>query len=535
MVKNNNLRWLLYSIGGALSFALAWIPFNITPLIVVSFFLFLLLEQEIRQAKKHWALYFLFITIGSFSLNFLTTYWIWNASPGGAVFAWLFDTFLMIIPFLVFYAVNKKTGIPNYWFFIALWISMELLHTNWQFAYPWLVLGNVFSAWPKLIQWYEYTGVFGGSFWVLITSVACLKLYNYYKQFQTIPVKKIFNNLFIYVLAPLFVSFYILTDRHAQKKILNKYSEITVVQPNIDPYNDKFGGLTPLAQTRKMLALAETKITSASHIIILPETAVQDDIDELNINNSNSVNLLDSFVIKHAGLSVLTGASSYKFYFNEKEITPTARLYQNNLYYDYFNTAIFKNSMAPKWEIYHKSKLVPGVENMPYVNVFSFLKNFVIDLGGTSGGLGRDKEPMNFSDVNKVQYAPVICYESVFGEYVSEYVKKGANIICVITNDGWWGNTAGYKQHFEYAKLRAIENRRYVARSANTGISGFIDDEGNTIQQTKWDEAIAINGQLKINNEITFYTKHGDYIGYIAAFYLLFNLPLVFGRRRKKV
>jgi len=408
-----------------------------------------------------------------------------------------------------------------------------LLHTNWQFAYPWLVVGNVFSAWPKLIQWYEFTGVFGGSFWVLITSVACLKLYNYYQQFKNIPVKKIFNNLFIYVLAPLFVSFYILYNKHAPRKTLNKYSNITVVQPNIDPYKDKFGGLTPLAQTQKMLALAETKITSASHIIILPETAIQDDIDELNINNSNSVNILDSFILNNAGLSVLTGASSYKFYFNEKEITPTARLYQNNMYYDYFNTAIFKNSTASKWEVYHKSKLVPGVENMPYINVFSFLKHFVIDLGGTSGGLGKDKEPTNFIDVNKVQYAPVICYESVFGEYVTEYVKKGANIICVITNDGWWGNTAGYKQHFEYAKLRAIENRRFVARSANTGISGFIDDEGNSMQQTKWDEAIAINGQLKINNEITFYTKHGDYIGYIAAFYLLFNLPLVFGRRRR--
>lgn len=532
MVKNNYLRWLLYSIGGALSFALAWIPFNITPLIVVSFFLFLLLEQEVRQAKKHWFQYFLFITIGSFTFNFLTTYWIWNASPGGAVFAWLFDTFLMIIPFLVFYFVNKKTGIPNYWFFIALWISMELLHTNWQFAYPWLIVGNVFSAWPKLIQWYEYTGVFGGSFWVLITSVASLKLYNYYIQFKIIPVKKIFNQLFIYLLAPLFVSFYILSDRHAPKKVLNHYSEITIIQPNIDPYKDKFGGLTPLAQTEKMLAMAQTKITPESHLIIFPETAIQDDIDELNIYNSNSINLLDTFTQNHAGLSVLTGASSYKFYFTEKDVTPTARLYQTNLYYDYFNTAIFKNSMAPKWEIYHKSKLVPGVENMPYVNVFSFLKNFVIDLGGTSGGLGRDKEPTNFSDVNKVQYAPVICYESVFGEYVSEYVKKGANIICVITNDGWWGNTPGYKQHFEYAKLRAIENRRYVARSANTGISGFIDDEGNSLQQTKWDEAIVINEKVKINTEITFYTKHGDFIGYIAAFYLLFNLPMIFGRRR---
>jgi apolipoprotein N-acyltransferase len=161
------------------------------------------------------------------------------------------------------------------------------------------------------------------------------------------------------------------------------------------------------------------------------------------------------------------------------------------------------------------------------------MKKFVINLGGTSGGLGKDKEPSNFTDVNKVQYAPVICYESVFGEYVTDYVKKGANVICIITNDAWWGNTAGYKQHFEYAKLRAIENRRYVARSANTGISGFIDDEGKTIQKTKWNEEIAINGKVKVNYEITFYTKYGDCIAYMAAFYLLFNLPALLVRRKK--
>jgi apolipoprotein N-acyltransferase len=193
---------------------------------------------------------------------------------------------------------------------------------------------------------------------------------------------------------------------------------------------------------------------------------------------------------------------------------------------------MFKNSFQP-WLVYHKSKLVPGVENMPYVNVLSFLKKFVINLGGTTGGLGKDKEPINFIDNNKTQYAPVICYESVFGEYITEYVKKGANVICIITNDAWWGNTAGYKQHFEYAKLRAIENRRFIARSANTGISGFIDDAGNALQQTKWDEAIAISGKVKLNSEITFYTKYGDFIAYMAAFYLLFNLPLVFGRRRR--
>jgi len=146
MVKNNYFRWLLYSLGAAASFGLAWIPFNMTPLIFVSFFLFLLVEQEIRLAKKNTFVFLIFIVLSNLCLNLITTYWIWNASPGGAVFAWLFDTFLMTIPFLIFHLVNKKTLKVNYWFFIALWISIELLHTRWEFAYPWLTLGNVFAA-----------------------------------------------------------------------------------------------------------------------------------------------------------------------------------------------------------------------------------------------------------------------------------------------------------------------------------------------------------------------------------------------------
>jgi apolipoprotein N-acyltransferase len=531
MVKNNTLRWLLYGLGAAISFGLAWVPFNITPLIFVSFFLLLLLEQEMRLQKIHTGIFVSIIVFSNLCLNLFTTYWICNASPGGGVFAWLFDTFLMTIPWWIFYVINKKQQRANYWFFIALWIGVELLHTRWQFAYPWLTLGNVFAAWPQIIQWYEYTGVFGGSLWVLLVSIAALKLYNFKQEFGAIPTKKIFNQLFIYVLAPLFLSFYILNGRHSGKADKSKKAEITIVQPNLNPY-EKFGSIAPYLQMQKILNLTASKLNPITHLALIPETAITEDIDERNFNQNNSVNLLDTFINNHAGLSILSGASTFKFYFDKNEVTPTARFYQDNIYYDYYNTAVFKNSQS-SWQVYHKSKLVPGVENMPYVNVFSFLKKFVINLGGTSGGLGKDKEPSNFTDVNKVQYAPVICYESVFGEYVTDYVKKGANVICIITNDAWWGNTAGYRQHFEYAKLRAIENRRYVARSANTGISGFIDDEGNTIQKTKWNEAIAINGKVKVNYEITFYTKYGDYIAYMAAFYLLFNLPALLVRRKK--
>jgi len=142
----------------------------------------------------------------------------------------------------------------------------------------------------------------------------------------------------------------------------------------------------------------------------------------------------------------------------------------------------------------------------------------VFDLGGTTGSLGRQEEPTNFKLKNNWEVAPVICYESVFGEYLTKYVEKGAGIIVIITNDGWWRNTPGYKQHLSFARLRAIESRRSIARAANTGISAFINQRGDLLQTTEWWTEDAIKGTLNSSNEITFYVKYGDYIARISLF-----------------
>jgi apolipoprotein N-acyltransferase len=123
--------------------------------------------------------------------------------------------------------------------------------------------------------------------------------------------------------------------------------------------------------------------------------------------------------------------------------------------------------------------------------------------------------------------APVICYESVFGEYVTEYVRKGANFIGVITNDSWWGKTPGYHQHWSFARIRAIETRRAVARSANTGISGFINQRGDELQKSAYLTPDCMRQKIKCNNKITFYVKYGDVLGKIAlglAIMIVLNL-----------
>ena len=140
------------------------------------------------------------------------------------------------------------------------------------------------------------------------------------------------------------------------------------------------------------------------------------------------------------------------------------------------------------------------------------------DLGGTTGSLGRQMEPTNFVLKNGTKVAPVICYESVFGGYLAQYIRKGAELIVVITNDGWWRNTPGYKQHFSFSRLRAVETRRSVARAANTGISCFINQRGDVFQPTPWWTETAISGEVNLNDEITFYVKYGDYIARVSMF-----------------
>src|SRR5690606_16293349 len=123
---------------------------------------------------------------------------------------------------------------------------------------------------------------------------------------------------------------------------------------------------------------------------------------------------------------------------------------------------------------------------------------------------------------NGYSTAPIICYESVYGQYVTGYVRNGANFLTIITNDAWWSDTQGHKQHLNYAKLRAIETRRSIVRSANTGISAFIKEKGDIQQTLGYAEVGSIRGSITLNSGETFYVKHGDYIARVAQLLALF-------------
>jgi apolipoprotein N-acyltransferase len=212
---------------------------------------------------------------------------------------------------------------------------------------------------------------------------------------------------------------------------------------------------------------------------------------------------------------IISGAESYETYDGEKKRpTISARFEEDSeLWWDAYNTAIsFKEGKVS--EYYHKSKLVPGVEKMP----FSFLEQLSIDLGGTSGSLGTSKKPINFQLDSNYSISPLICYESIYGDYVADFVRQGANMLAVITNDAWWGNTDGHKQHLLFGAIRCIETRKEMVRSANTGISAKINKFGEITTQTKYNELTAFECNIRPNNIQTFYVKYGNILGKMASF-----------------
>ena len=389
----------------------------------------------------------------------------------------------------------------KWWAFVAFWLSFEYVHFNWDLSWPWLALGNGFAHYPELVQWYEYTGVLGGTLWILLFNIVL---------YHSIKNKK--KYLLSYALLISVFCFTLVSP----SELVGDEVDIVVVQPNVDTYSEKFDGLSSLEQIQQFIEVAETQLDTSVDILIGPETAIVNGIWEKNIDYVPEIIQLKKLFVKYPNLQIIIGATTLNTVDPQETLSHSARKFKNSeAYYEVFNSAIH---LTPKnHAIYHKSKLVQGVEFIPFSFLLDKISFLTIDLGGIAGSLGKQNKRAVFES-SKASFAPIICYESVFGEFTTEYVRNGADIFAIITNDGWWKDTPGYLQHLHYARLRAIENRRAIARSANTGISAFIDSQGTIVQSTQWDEQLAIRQRLKTNTSQTIYVQYGNFIGRISSF-----------------
>ena len=500
--------WFLAIATGVLLWA-AWSPNGFAPLLFIALIPLLFIEEKITKAKRNGATVSLFkwSYLSLFVFNLLTTWWIYFASDWGMAMAIILNTLFMATVFQLFHITRLRLGDKiGYLSLILYWTAFEYLHLNWSLSWTWLTFGNGLAAFYGWIQWYEFTGVLGGSLWILLSNVF---LFSIIKAPQHYNYKKLFAWLMLIIL-PVCLSKIIESQYNVNNQ---KQKSVVVVQPNIDPYNEKFSGMSSRDQLNKMLQLASTVVDSATDYVVCPETALPDGIWENELQTHPQIVTIRAFMQGYPKLNFITGLVSNRLYTSTEEHPATARKFTDeDAYYDSYNTGMQLDS-SKRIQLHHKSKLVIGVETLP----FPFLEKIAINLGGASGSLGTQPSPSVFFSADSTGVAPVICYESIYGEYVTEYVKKGAQAIFIITNDGWWRDTPGYHQHSEYARLRAIETRRDIARSANTGISCFINQLGAIAQPTKWWTDDVIQQNIHLNTKLTFYVKYGDYLGVIAA------------------
>lgn len=510
--------WTGLSVLSAILLSIPWLESSYAGTLLFAFFPLLLIENSIyiNKQKCKSIVFFGYAFLCFFLWNLFSTWWITKVTIIEGFLVFILNALFMAIIWWIFHIIHRNFSYSlSYLSLISMWIGYEHLHFNWSMAWPWLTLGNGFANSPKIIQWYEYTGVMGGSLWILLINLLLFSLYLSFLKKEINKSKDKIICILIFILIPSFFSLY----KYNNYKEKGKSWKIGIVQPNIDPYTEKFKGMSKKEQSQRLLSMTNSIISDSINFIIWPETAIDSIWEDNNIMENSVLQNLQSKTILYPSLNIIIGATTKKKTIAKKEFGKNRIVYNSAL-------LITKNK---KIQVYHKNKLVTGVEKMPFEKYSKWINKFIVNLGGTAENLGTTPEEENFISSSGMKVTSAICFESVFSGYMAKRIKKDAELMFFLTNDGWWKNTPGYQQHLSYARLRAIETRRSIAQAANTGISAFINQRGDIVKQTKWWKKTVIQGELISNNRITFYVKYGDYIGQICAIMAIIIVLLCLG------
>lgn len=529
------MKYLLITLISAMLLSVSWPTYGIPFFIFTALVPLLMMEHGISKfsdyKRKSWMVFglsYLCFVIW----NVVTTGWLYGSkNPDGShsmmavLFPVLVNSFLYSLVFQCYHWYKNAQG--TYWglaFFVAIWMCFEKFHLNWELTWPWLNLGNVFSDYPKVIQWYDTLGATGGSFWILLINVLIfytVRIWEAGRKRKSL----IINASIVTVIIGLPMIISTIKYNQFDEKPIGEVN-VLLLQPDLNPYGEKYSK-DSITILKELLALAENNSKGKIDYYIAPETAIpgRGSISETAFEKSELLNSVKDFLSKHPQSVFATGISSHQYFFNNEELPKDAYQINDRVWVESYNSAV---QIIPnqKVEVYHKGKLVPGVEIFPYMNVLKpLLGDAMINLGGTVASLGTDKERVAFKNpFNRGKLAPIICYESIYGEFTTEYVKKGANFLAIMTNDSWWGVTEGHRQLLSYAKLRAIETRREIARSANSGISAHISAKGEILEDTFYGDQTALFAKINLYEGETFYVRSGDLLSRISMFSLGFLL-----------
>lgn len=519
--------------------AFSWFPHGFAFLIFLALLPMLYLSDiSLKEGKRNaFGRGILLFYPAFFVFNLITTYWIAYCTIPGAAAAVILNALLQTIVVALWHACRKqvKNMVLQAIMLISFWVAFEYLHLNWDLTWPWLTLGNVFAACPWLVEWYSITGTLGGTVWILIINFLIYWELLFRKVTKTTQHKLVLTVFAVLFILPMLISLLIL---HQANKQIERDTpiEAVIVQQNTDPWVEEYR-LTNEQEIQRILDVAQPYLNEKTNLVITPESAIAHTIDMEALRKHTFLEgdtrfegfaLLDSVTTVYPNLNFVLGLSTVSI--SDHKTSPVAQECNPGQFMEFYNTAGFYN-MNGLVSHYHKSRLVPGVEKMPFPKIFGFLEKALIELGGSNSSLGTDTEQRTFEfevDGKPMRISAAICYESVYGELVGKFVKNGTNVLSVITNDSWWDDSPGHRQHFEMSRLRAIETRRYVLRAANGGFSGVINPLGEVLEKTNYDERTAIQTTVYAQENETFYVKHGDYLAFIAVILTIIGIIFSF-------
>ncbi len=533
-------KQIYYAILSGVLLGLSFPPFPFFPLAFIAF-IPLFVSFELNYSSK----IFLRSYLTFFTFCGLTNWWIgsWqsNTDPflmASGIALSIVHPFFFLIPIYIYIFYRKKIGFKlSILLFPLIWTSFEWLHSLGEFSYPWLTIGYTQIYNYYFVQIADIFGVWGISFIITtINSLLFLLLKEISEKNISSPIF-IFKNKYLIITIALFIIPYvygIIRVNTLIPKQENKHLDIGIIQPNINPWLKWQYNVYDQILTHIYLQDSLIQHKKNLDIIIWSETAIP--YMDLYSNSIHNFPILEKWIRKNK-TSILTGfADIYLYKENEKLPVTAKKIGNSKKFYSSYNAAILINKNIKDKQIYHKMKLTPFSERIPYVETFTFLKDWIQwGVGISSWEIGKEQKNLILNkDTTKIKIAPIICIESIYPKFVSEFANLGADFYVIITNDAWYNYTFGPEQHFIIARMRAIESRRFIARCANSGISGFISNTGEPYDLLPQYIQNAKSSKIYLSQSKTIYMIFGDILPLISTLVIIILLILTFFYKMKQ-
>jgi apolipoprotein N-acyltransferase len=530
----------LFGLLSGVLLALSYPPY---PFYLLAFVAFLPIISVFQDVKRKWWLVYLTFFIYHYATNWWISSWQKDTDPylfvSGFAVA-LVHPLLFMIPFafLNFFArkIGWRTSVA---FFPFIWIAFEWLHSLGDLAYPWLTLGYTQVYNHYWIQIADLGGVWLVSFLIVTINILIYFVIEKYKELQQKPKFYLLKNKYTAIIGlilviPYIYGFFRVGEFRYQTLIgQNQHLRVGIIQPNINPWRKWEADAITQIKIHQRIQDSLHRAVPDINLFVWSETA----ITMLDLETNAFHNFTPFWDMLDSNTALLTGFADFHFLSpSEKPSFTTKYLFGDSTKpYETYNSMLLLNPDRT-FAIYHKNRLTPFGEHIPYSQILGFAKSFLEwNVGISSWAKGKEQNLLSLKTRNKQSaIGPIICIESIYPDYCRRFVAKGADILAIVTNDGWYDHTFGPRQHYLIATFRAIETRRFIVRCANTGVSGFISPTGESLLEAPQYTQIGIVADVPTLSTKSLYTHLGDWLPYVSVGLTIVLLLFAFFKKNKQ-